>query len=38
MALTGLNSRGYKNSTFVQLARTFIAPRRALINRPEGHR
>ncbi len=37
MALTGLNSRGYKNSTLLfNLARTFIArsPARALINPP----
>jgi hypothetical protein len=37
MALTGLNSRGYKNSTFLfNLARIFIArsPARALINPP----
>src|SRR5260370_5540260 len=37
MALTGLNSRGYKNSTLLfNLARIFIArsPARALINRP----
>src|SRR5437660_2605784 len=37
MALTGLNSRGYKNSTLLfSLARTFIAhsPARALINPP----
>ena len=37
MALTGLNSRGYKNSTLLfNLARVFIArsPARALINPP----
>src|SRR5437899_11439792 len=37
MALTGLNSRGYKNSTLLfSLARIFIAhsPARALINPP----
>ncbi len=37
MALTGLNSRGYKNSTLLfNLARIFIArsPARALINPP----
>ncbi|QWG23794.1 hypothetical protein KMZ93_02265 [Bradyrhizobium sediminis] len=37
MALTGLNSRGYKNSTLLfNLARTFIArsPARALVNPP----
>lgn len=37
MALTGLNARGYKNSTLLfNLARTFIAhsPARALINPP----
>ena len=42
MALTGLNSRGYKNSTLLfNLARVFIArsPARALINPPwRGHR
>ena len=42
MALTGLNSRGYKNSTLLfNLARIFIAhsPARALINPPwTGHR